>query len=139
MTALPHTRRGFSLVEAVVALAVLAIAAVLVAEFATWSLAERGRTDARLEALTAATNVLEEARAKPWDELTPEWAAARKLPAPVAARWSDCKLTVKVVAEADRPRVKRVTAEVAWTDPKRALAPVALTALLAARTPEGKP
>jgi len=134
-----HPRRGFSLTEAVVALAVLATAAALVAEFATWSLAERGRTEARLEALSAATNVLEEARARSWDDLTADWAKARTLPESVATRWPDCKLTVSVIPEPDRPRVKRVTAEVTWTDPKRALPAVSLTALFAARAPEAKP
>jgi len=71
--------------------------------------------------------------------MTADWAKARTLPESVMTRWPDCKLTVSVIPEPDRPRVKRVTAEVSWADPKRALPPVSLTALFAARAPEAKP
>lgn len=132
-------RRGFTLGEVVIALAVLATAGSLVAAALTQLLADRSRLDARLEAVEAAANALEEARARPWDGLTPEWAAARSAP-PVLARWPGSKLMVKVEPEPGRPRVRRVTAEVTWdrgeSEPWK---PVTLTTLVAARTTGGKP
>jgi hypothetical protein len=123
-----------------VSLAVLAGAAVLVAELATQSLAERARADARLEAVEAAVNVLEQARARSWSDLTPEWASAQKLPDHLAARWPDGRLSVRVEPEASRPRVKRVTVEIKWAEPGRAgWLPVTTTGLFAARATEGKP
>jgi hypothetical protein len=131
-------RPGFSMVEVVLAFAVLASAGVLVAHVGTWALTERAAADARLEAVEAVANQLEGARARPWAELTAEWAAGRKLPDYLAARWPDAKLAVRVEPEADRPRVKRVTAELTWADAARKTwTPVSLTALFADRTPGG--
>jgi type II secretory pathway pseudopilin PulG len=132
-------RRAFTLGEVVIALAVLAAAGTIAATALTRLLADRSRLDARLEAVEAATNALEEARARPWDGLTPEWAAARPTP-PVLARWPGSKLTVKVEPEPGRPRVRRVTAEVSWDRGEAEPWPaVSLTTLVAARTTGGKP
>ncbi len=133
-------RSGFTLTEMAVALAVLAGAAVMVAELATQSLTLRARADARLEAVDAAANILEQARAAAWNDLTPEWASAQKLPESLAARWPDMRLSIRVEPEADRPRVKRVTVEIKWTGSGRAgWTPVTTTGLFAARAAEGKP
>lgn len=136
----PRPRAGFTLTEALVALAVLAAAGVLVAQLATWSLAERARTDARLEAVDAAANVLEQARARPWADLTADWAAAARAPDYLTARWPDGRLAVRVEPEPDRPRVKRVTVEFKWTDTARVgWPPVVLTGWFADRAAGGKP
>ncbi|MFO0797855.1 MAG: hypothetical protein U0804_10275 [Gemmataceae bacterium] len=132
-------RRGFTVGEVLLALALLAAAGALAVTALTSLLADRSRLDARLEATEAATNALEEARARPWDELTPAWATARPTP-PVLARWPGAKLTLTVEPEPDRPRVKRVTATVTWDRPEmEPWPPVSLTTQLAARTAGGKP
>jgi hypothetical protein len=125
-------RRGFTVTEIALALGALATVAVIVAQLATWSLAERIRADARLEAIEAATNLLEEARARPWSELTAEWAEAQRLPDYLAQRWREGRLSVRVEPEPERPQVKRVTVEVrcGGLGPNR---PVTLSALFAAR------
>ena len=131
-------RRGFTLPEMLLALAALAVAAVLAAQLGTGALAERARTDARLDAADAAGNVLEAARAVPWEKLTPEWTAGQKLPAFVADRLTDGALTATVEPEPGRPRVKRVTVTVRWIhDGGRPARPVRLVGLFAARTAEG--
>ena len=136
----PALREAFTLVEALLAVTVFSGAAVLVAQLAVWVLSERARTDARLEAVDATANVLEQARARPWSELTPEWANAQRLPEHLAARWPDCRLSVRVEPEANRPRVKRVTAEWKWSQPGRASwAPVVMTGFFAPRALEDKP
>ena len=131
-------RPGFTVGEVLIALAVLTAAGALAAEGLTRLLADRSRLDARWEAAEAANNALEEARARPWDDLTPEWSAARPTP-PSLGRWTGSKLTVRVEPEAGRPRVKRVTAEVRWDREGEPWPTVTLTTLVAARTTGGQP
>jgi hypothetical protein len=137
----PPPRRGFTLAETLLSVTVFAGAAVLVAQLAVWVLSERSKTDARLEAVEATANVLEQARARPWSELTPEWAKSQRLPDDLVARWPDCRLSVRVEPEANRPRVKRVTAELKWTGGagRASWPPIAMTGLFAPRATEDKP
>jgi type II secretory pathway pseudopilin PulG len=107
-------RTGFTIMESLAALGVLASAAVLAAQLGTWSLMERARTENRVAATEAAANILEAARARSWNDLTPEWAAAQKLPDAVAELLFDATLTIRVIPEPDRPHVKRVTVTIEW-------------------------
>jgi type II secretory pathway pseudopilin PulG len=133
-----NRRGGFTVMETIVALSVLAAVSVLVAQTAVWALGERTRTEDRLVAMEAAANVLEEARARPWAELTPEWAAGMKPSGDVAARLPDAALTVRVEPEKDRDRVKRVTVELTWLDRiGRTAPPVSLVGLFADRSAGG--
>ncbi len=135
----PPTRRpGFTMAECVIALAVLTSVAVVVVELSTRMLADRSRLEARYEAEQVEINVLELARATPWEELAPAWAGERKLPAHVIERWPSTKLTVRVEPEPNRPRLKRVTVEVHWDGDKQTTwPPTTMTALFAARTTGG--
>jgi prepilin-type N-terminal cleavage/methylation domain-containing protein len=109
MTITSH-RRAFTIMEIVAALAILASAMVLVAQLGTWTLAERLRGREQQAALELAANVLESARARPWHELTPAWAASQRLPPSQTERhW---RLSVQVAPEPERPLTKRVTVEV---------------------------
>jgi prepilin-type N-terminal cleavage/methylation domain-containing protein len=125
-------RRGMTIMESLVALTILGIAAVVAAQLATWTLAERARTLARQAATDAAADVMESARARPWNDLTPEWAAARRLPQHLTARMPDGTLAVRVEPEPNRPHVKRVTVTVQWNRmpdvPPQAVSLVALFA-----------
>jgi Tfp pilus assembly protein PilE len=133
-------RRGFTVTETIMALAVMVAVGALVAEHAVWAITERGRTEAKLEAIEVTTNVLEQARDTPWNDLNAAWADARKLPEPIAKRWPNCKLLVRVEPEPKMERVKRVTAEVKWENMEHSgWQPVVLTALFAARETEAKP
>jgi prepilin-type N-terminal cleavage/methylation domain-containing protein len=131
-------RDGFTVMETIVALAVLATASVLVAQTATWAIAERSRTEDRLVAIEAAANVLEGARARPWADLTPEWAESVKPSADITARLPDAALTVRIEPEHDRDRVKRVTVELTWLGRNAKPAPpVSLVGLFADRSAGG--
>jgi hypothetical protein len=101
--------------ETVIALGMLSLAMVLVAQLGTWTLAERVRAEERLAAIEGVGNVLEAARARLWSDLTPEWAAEQRLTDDLADRLHEAVLTVRVEPESDRPRVKRVTVQLGWT------------------------
>jgi hypothetical protein len=126
-----------------VALGILAVATVLVAEVGLRSLAERRWSSTRQDAVECAANVLESARALPWEDLTPEWAARQRLPEDLGERLPGGKLTVHVEPEANRPRTKRVTVELSWERTREGSAgPVQLVGLVSARsatTTGGKP
>jgi len=132
-------RRAFLAMEAVAAVGLMLVALMLVAEIGTWSIVERSRNTARQQALEEAANALELARGRPWDDLTPDWAAAQRLPEGTT-RLHDGKLTIRVEQESNRPRTKRVTAVVSWKHGSREET-VELVALLSARTADmgGKP
>lgn len=111
----PLARRpGFTVLEIVVALGVLSVVMVFVAQLATWALAERARADDQMAAVECTANVLETARTRAWADLTPEWAAGQQVPADLTDRLSDAVLTIRVEPEPDRTRVKRVTVELRW-------------------------
>ncbi len=133
-------RRAFTLVESIIALGVLTASVAVAAELVAWAIGERVRTDNRADAAEAAANVLEDARGRGWDAVTPEWAAAQKLPDSLAARLPDGRLAAAVEPEAGRPRVKRVTVTVEFGVGNRGpQPPVTLAALFAARTAGEKP
>lgn len=106
-----HARRGFTALEAIVSLGVLATAIVLASELVLFGVAERRRNVAHQAAVETATNVLEAARACAWDKLDDAWAAAQTLPDdPPLAK---ARLSVRVESKAlDRPALKRVTVEI---------------------------
>jgi hypothetical protein len=131
-------RDGFTVLEILVALGVLILAMLLVTEVAVWGLGERQRVGDRHYALELAANLLESAQALPWGELTPAWAAAQKLPEPLADRLTGGRLTVRVEPEKSRPRTKRVTVEVRWQDKQNVAArPIQLVGFFSARSVEG--
>lgn len=135
-----NRRRGFTIIETALALTILAMASVMVAQMATWSLAERAKVEARLAVTEWTANVLETARGRDWTELTPDWAAAQKLPDDLAARLPAIAVAIKVAAEPDRPLLKRVSVEVRWKNPDGTpTPPVTMTGLFAAREKRGAP
>jgi type II secretory pathway pseudopilin PulG len=135
-----YRRRAFTITEAIISLTVITAVGALVAEHAAWTISERNRSDAKLEAVEVATNILEQARDKPWNELNAAWAKARVLPKPIANRWPHCRLQVRVEPEPKMPNIKRVTVEVKWENTERSSwQPVILTSFFATRSTEAKP
>lgn len=129
-----NVRSGFTVLEVVVSIGFLGIAAVLIGELALATLNERLRNETRLAVIEWATNVLEEARAKPWKELTPEWANGIKLPEDLAFRLAEPKTLTQVVPEPDRPTAKRITVSVQWKHSDGTpLRPVTLVSVISVR------
>jgi prepilin-type N-terminal cleavage/methylation domain-containing protein len=139
----PISRAGFTMLELVAALLILGAIMALVAQVAQWSMLERGRLSARQAALETATNLLESARAMPWENLTAAWAAAQGLPTEVDALPLGSKLLVRVEADKLSQRTKRVTVQVLVPMyPGQPEATVELVGLYSARSvhaKEGKP
>jgi hypothetical protein len=101
-------RRGFAMLEALAVLALLTVVVTMVTEVGVWLLGERQRTLVRQEAVETAANMLEAARAVPWDELGPDWAKAQHLPESLA-KLPESRLVVRVSPEPGHPRTKRVS------------------------------
>jgi hypothetical protein len=108
-------RRGFTVMEVVLSIGFLGIAAAIIGELAFATLNERLRNETRLAVIEWATNVLEVARARPWSEVTPEWASEIRLPEDLSIRLTNPKAVVNVDAERERPGAKRITVSAKWT------------------------
>jgi type II secretory pathway pseudopilin PulG len=107
------TRNGFTALEAIVALGVLGTAIAFVSQLVAFGIAERRRNLAQQEAVETATNILEAARACPWDKLDDNWAAAQKLPDTTGTRLHDARLAVRVEPRAlEQATLKRVVVEI---------------------------
>jgi hypothetical protein len=132
-------RAGFTVMEVIAATGVLTVAMLLVAQLGYWSLRERARTAARQVAIELAANVLEAARAEPWQSLDADWAAAQSIPEELADVLTEGRLAVRVEPEPDSPRTKRVVVEVRWLMYEEIESrPVRLIGLFAARSSEGE-
>jgi prepilin-type N-terminal cleavage/methylation domain-containing protein len=107
-------RRGFTVLEVVTVMALLTGALAFVAQIGVWCVQERVRGGLRQEVDETAANVMESARACPWEDLTKKWAEAQHLPEALARRLGDGRLTVQVEPEPSRQHVKRVTVEITW-------------------------
>jgi type II secretory pathway pseudopilin PulG len=126
-------RSGFTVVEAVIALAMLMILGIIVAQAIAWGLQERARTAAHSAALELAANVLEAARAEPWEKLDKSWADAQQVPSDMDAVVPDAKVAVTVAPEPKLPECRRVTVVVSWQFAPQPAKTVQLTTLLSRR------
>jgi prepilin-type N-terminal cleavage/methylation domain-containing protein len=136
-------RAGFTLMEVTVALAVLTVLAVIVAQCLAWSVRERARLASHQAALELAANTLETARAEPIERLSQAWADAQVIPSEMADLLPAGKIIVTVEPGQPIPLSRRVTVEVYWRF-ENDLAPhsVQLTAVLSERVTKkngGKP
>ena len=135
MLKIHRPRVGFTLVEATIALAVFALLAVIVAQAMFWSLRERARLTAHQAALELAANVLEAARAQPFEQLDKGWADAQTIPSDMADLLPGGKVIVKLEPMQSLPQSRRVTVEIRWRSaaelPEQS---VQLTSVLTART-----
>ena len=111
---LPCPRRGFTIIEATIALAVAAVVGVIVAQALVWSMRERARLVTKQAALELAANILEAARAEPFDKLDKTWGDAQTIPSDMADLLIGGKVVVTVVPAPLAKEAVRVTVEVHW-------------------------
>lgn len=139
--ALPVRRAGFTVAEIVLALGLIGVAMLLVAQLGVEGLRSRVRSGARQDAAEFAANILEAARTAPWEALTEQWATIHRLPEALAPRLPQSQLSVRVEPEKDRSHLRRVSVEITWKPPEGGTRSVKLAGLFAARqaAAEGKP
>ena len=138
MTKAPRSRPGFLITDCVIALSLITFAVLSVTQLALFAKNEHARGERRFEAIEATSNIMETARSLDWNSLTPEWAAAQKLPDHLASGSETLKLTVTVEPEAKRPRIKRVVVRIDRIDSSGHSSPsIVEIALFAAREKEG--
>ncbi|MSU79934.1 MAG: hypothetical protein EXS16_17820 [Gemmataceae bacterium] len=112
----PYRRTAFSVVEVTVALAIVAVVSVTIAQVVIVSLRERARSAARQAALELAANVLESARAEPFAKLDADWAKAQSVPSVMSELLPAGKLVIAVGPDAGAPNAKVVSVEVLWRE-----------------------
>jgi type II secretory pathway pseudopilin PulG len=109
-----RARHAVTLVETTVALAVLAVLGVIVAQCVVWSVRERARLASHQTALELCANVLEAARAQPWERLDKKWADGQSIPSEMTELLPQGKLVVTLEPGQPLPQSRRVTVEVRW-------------------------
>lgn len=127
-------RPGMTLVEVTVALAIVAVLGVIIVQCLVWSLQERVRLRAHQAALELAANVLEAARALPWEQLEQPWADAQTIPAASVDLLPEGKMVVTIEPVAGLPRTRRITVALSWQFAAYLPRSVQLTTLLSARS-----
>lgn len=131
-------RSAFTIIETVAAFALVGFVLVMVAKVGFTSMKERTRSVAKQTALEHLHNVLETARAIPWEKLNAGWASSLKLPEDWKYVLPDGELDVQVEAEKDMPLVKRVTVLIRWKNVDGQPVETKLVGLFAARESKEK-
>lgn len=110
----PHHRRGVTILEALLALAVLSLTFGLLAQFLAATAQQKRIGEQRRLALQESANALEQVAALSWEDLTTEKLAA-VVPSPaLTGAIPHAELKLQVQAEAGPPEAKRVRVEVSW-------------------------
>lgn len=118
-----RARRGFSLVEIIAALFLLATGMTLTVEMVAWSARERRSADRRQTAYREAANALERLAADPSAEIRFSDHAESVLP--------EASLEIEMTPDSDQPRLSRVSVVIRYQDRGNPAAPVRLTTWLA--------
>ena len=111
----PTQQRGAILVEVGVALVVLSVAMILVAQLLAALGTQHRRAEQNALARQEAANLMERLFATPWAELSPQAAAQLTLSEQCGLRLPDARLTARVVSSDGPPDGKQLTIEIAWT------------------------
>jgi len=125
-------RRAFLITEMLITLGVLVVAAGLVAQIATWSIQQKHALEVRQQTTLLASNVLEEARLVPMEDLTPSWGQAQSLSAEMLARWPQSTLTVSITPAGP---LKKVSVTLSLKGVDTVNRPVTLTAWFGPEAP----
>ena len=86
----------------------------IVVEAMVWSLRARARFATEQTALELAANILEAARAQPWDKLNQTWAERQAVPSESAALLPEGKVLVTVGPVPSVVEARRIDVEVRW-------------------------
>lgn len=126
---------GFTILELMVTLILLASVMATVVPLLSWVNAQRRAADARQVAVQEATNILERFSARDWDDVSQPSAIAVKLSADTAESLRDARLKVTVHWDPQQPTAKRITVELRWKNREGdELSPVRLTGFVFRKT-----
>ena len=122
-------RRGFSMMEIIVAAGLLGVVVLVTVPSLRWVSAGRLAAAQRQLASQELANVMERLLTREPSALTPEAVATEELSAEAKARLPGGELRVTVTATDDSPPARRVTAELRWNDATgQSMVPIRLTA-----------
>jgi prepilin-type N-terminal cleavage/methylation domain-containing protein len=108
-------RKGFTIVEMVVALFVLGVAMALTARMLSASGRQRDALESQTIALIEAGNLMESIAAEEWEAITPNLAASLVLSSAAVQNLTDPRWEIDV-RQATEPVAKRVTIRLHWGD-----------------------
>jgi hypothetical protein len=111
---LKRVRRGGMLMEATVALGMIGVAAVLLAQFVVAADAQRRIAHQRRAALDEVANRLERAALVPWKDLSASAIEAAPLPEEVRQRLPGAKLTASVTDEGKPALARKIRISIVW-------------------------
>ena len=111
-----RTRRGFTLLEIVTAVAMMAVLMAVAMKGLTAISAQRQALAHRETALREAANLAERLWGRPFDELTAEKLASVRISDEAAAALPDATVKIDVAPRAADPAAKRVAIELSWLD-----------------------
>ncbi|HTU27328.1 MAG TPA: type II secretion system protein [Pirellulales bacterium] len=121
-------RRGTTLIEVSASIVIVAAMASLVAGALTARARQQRAADSRELAVAEASNLMEQFTVLPWTELTDERLAPLMLSDKFRESIPGAILDVSVVADGERPDVKRIRVRIDYPGPNgRAIRPVTLT------------
>jgi prepilin-type N-terminal cleavage/methylation domain-containing protein len=124
-----NKHRGMTLIELAVAAALLGTLLTVSLKMLAASADLRRVTDQRQAAALAAGNLLERLAARPWNELTPELAAAEKLSPEAAGQLPYAELKIEITEQTSDENLpaKRIAVTLGWRGPGgQPVAPVKL-------------
>jgi Tfp pilus assembly protein PilE len=110
------TRRGATMLEMIVASALLGTLLVVTLQLCAATAAQRQAAARRQCASLELANVMERVAARPWSELNTAALAAEHVSPSAGAQLPGAELKIAVVTPAGEPQAKRLTATVRWQD-----------------------
>jgi prepilin-type N-terminal cleavage/methylation domain-containing protein len=121
-----NRRRGFTMIEMVVGVAMMAVLLTLLGQMLVSMRQNTRRAEERTLVLRSVENALEEITAAPWAAINEQAVAALRLPEEVRRRWPQAELTGQVTASTDPVEAKQVTLKLSL-GPESRIRPVSLT------------
>ena len=120
-------RRGFTVIEVSLALAILLAAAILLTQFLVASSQQRKLADQRRLALEELSNRLERVQAAKWDDVNSAAIEKQEFSRAVQDHLLAVKLTATVADEPGPAGGKRVRLEISWEQHGQRVSPIGLT------------
>lgn len=122
------SRRGFTVIEVSLALAVLLAASILLTQFLVASSQQRKLADQRRLALEELSNRLERVMAAKWEDVNVPAIEGQEFSQTVQENLPAAKLTVDITDEPGGPTSgKRVRLEISWEQHGQRVSPIGLT------------